>query len=88
MRPTFVITFVLSGCGGSEPQAESAPDPPSTVGPVCAAGETAESPCSLEGARCHPANAKDGCGLNGYECRKGRWEGLYTYCNPPEAFED
>jgi hypothetical protein len=42
----------------------------------------------MEGARCHPASATDGCGLNGYECKKGRWERLMTFCNPPEAFED
>ncbi|MBL0219817.1 MAG: hypothetical protein IPQ07_38880 [Myxococcales bacterium] len=91
-RISFAAPFVMivtAACGGPakqtpihdnppQPQPQPQTTPTELTAEQCKA-ITHDSPC--EGTQsCHIA---DGCGLNGFECRDGKWQEQMLLCNPP-----
>lgn len=44
--------------------------------------------CLVPDQRCLLDGRETECGINGYECRDGKWRALMTRCNPPPPPED
>jgi len=68
--------ITITGLGGLSLACGGSLSPP--CGPLAVEG----NPCVISRQCTIPGQAHD-CGLNGYACEDGRWEGMYTYCNPP-----
>ena len=80
-KRTLALSFIatVSAAGGCrEPEPVHANPPPmkyckeKKVGDRCSAGD-----------ECFIPDHEHECGLNGYNCRDGKWTEMMTFCNPP-----
>ena len=39
--------------------------------------------CWPDEKTCWIPGQESDCGLNGYECKEGKWDDIMTFCNPP-----
>jgi hypothetical protein len=69
VRPAFLVTIAASCAVGC------CPDHIEEDAPCHALQAAFRSHCQAQG---HP----DECGLNGFDCKEGRWRGSFMYCNP------
>ena len=86
-RTSFAAPFVMvvtAACGGPakrEPIHDNPPQPQDTPEAAIERCKATQRDTACEpDQRCHIA---DGCGLNGFECRDGKWHEQMTLCNPP-----
>ena len=81
--PFVMVVGALGACGGAkkpEPLHDNPPGPQTAkLTPEQCKEIQHDAPCAPDD-RCEIAT---GCGLNGYECRDGKWHELMTLCNPP-----
>jgi len=56
---------------------------PPAPDPVCPTDIREGEECTSEGQRCMREGHERGCGLNGHQCKEGKWDRLMTFCNPP-----
>lgn len=79
------VMVVTAACGGSG--SKTPPIHPNPPGPdpktqnACSADVKPDGACTAD-EKCSVPSA-DGCGLNGYQCRDGKWSEMMTACNPP-----
>ncbi len=89
--PFVMVVGTLAGCGGPKTsEAVHANPPPPEIKP---GSESPPKQLTVEeckaitrGTACEPeqrCEIASGCGLNGWQCRDGKWQEMMMLCNPP-----
>ena len=71
---------IVADAGTAITPPPSAADAGAPIATGCPTTIVADKRCSTDGMKCRE---KSGCGSNGWQCEKGKWREMFTYCNPP-----